>query len=104
MTMAGSDQALEALQDPLRRQVLLSLLEQSGQDDSLSISGTINAEGGLETEKELQLYHIHLPKLEAFGFIEYDYDEKEIAPGPEFERVRPVLKALDDHTEGLLNT
>lgn len=103
-TMAGLDEPLAALQDPLRRQLLLALFEQSSQDESIAIGEAIDAEDGLETQHERQLYHNHLPKLEAFDFIEYDYDEKEIAPGPEFERVEPVLEALDDHAEDLLNT
>lgn len=102
--MAGLDEPLAALQDPLRRQLLLAFFEQSSQDESIAIGEAIDAEDGLETQHERQLYHNHLPKLEAFDFIEYDYDEKEIAPGPEFERVEPVLEALDDHAEDLLNT
>ena len=45
------------------------------------------------------MYHSHLPKLVDYGFIEWNTDTREIAKGPQFEEIRPVLECIDESTE-----
>lgn len=68
-------------------QLLAGLFEGSidGEDD-LSIRGTTPAE--VETE----LREVHLPKLEAAGFIDWDPETGTIEKGPRFEELALELK------------
>lgn len=43
---------------------------------------------------EVQLYHTHLPKLEAEGVIEWDHDSQTVSRGPAFEEYEPALGVL----------
>lgn len=45
-------------------------------------------------EIQLSLFHVHLPKLEASGIIEYDSERHLIEPTDELERVEPHLSAI----------
>ncbi|MFC4543574.1 transcriptional regulator [Halosolutus amylolyticus] len=55
-----------------------------------------------ETEVEtLQKRHVHLPKLEDYGYIEWRPDEEVAVKGPRFDEIRLVLELLDDHRDEL---
>lgn len=47
---------------------------------------------------EVEFHHVHLPKLEEQGFIEWDRRTRTISPGPAFEGIRPLLGLLDEHS------
>jgi len=96
------DDALDALADRQRRVLLLALLESNPQEDDLVASKT---DGGTDEGDEIDLlvrmHHVHLPKLEDYGFVEWDRDAGEVTRGPRFEEVAPLLELLDDHREEL---
>lgn len=46
---------------------------------------------------EMELYHIHLPKLEAEDVIEWDRDGQTVSRGPAFEEIEPALRTLAAH-------
>ncbi|NIC00136.1 GAF domain-containing protein [Halobacterium sp. R2-5] len=46
-----------------------------------------------------QLYHSHLPKLEATGYVDWDRDAGTVAPGPQFDEIEPFLHVLAENTE-----
>ena len=48
------------------------------------------------------MVHVHLPKLERYGCVEWDRRTKDVAKGPNFEEIRPVLELLEAHDEELL--
>ena len=68
------DDAFRALGHPLRRE-MLCLLDDS-EDDSVEIDHVSNhlaTTQNIATEQvNIELLHVHLPKLQAVGFIEYD--------------------------------
>lgn len=45
-------------------------------------------------EVRCSLYHVHLPKLEAEGLIDYDPERKMVAPTGQFDRVEPTLSRV----------
>ena len=94
-----ADAVCEALADPLRREVLSTLHEQ---DDVASVSSLVDEMGALADEPsgervEVALHHVHLPKLDELGVVEFDeqndtvrYQEDplltDIVTSPHFER------------------
>lgn len=93
--------ALEALSDRYRRELLLALMRENPQDDDdrdpLDIIDPPQEPDVLETE----LFHSHLPKLESMGYITWDRETGEIATGPDWEDIEPVIALIDDHRDEL---
>jgi hypothetical protein len=100
------DRAVEALGHQYRRRLLVALLEHNPQDDD----DTQDAEralrdvaGGEEDSPliESELVHNHLPKLEELGYIRWDREAGEIAKGPDWAEIEPLLELLRDHEDDL---
>lgn len=92
---ASLDSALDALGDRQRRLLLVSLLEHNPHDDT-PVHGS-GLEDSSTMEHAVLLHHVHIPKLEAGGYIEWDPDRQEVSKGPNFEEIRPLLELLVDH-------
>jgi hypothetical protein len=43
------------------------------------------------------LYHVHPPRLEADGLIEWRQGTSEIVKEPRFEEARPIVELAADH-------
>jgi len=93
--------ALEVLANRYRRELLLALLLENPQDDDdrdpLDIIDPPREPEVLEAE----LFHKHLPKLEAMGFIEWDRDSGKIMKGPDWDDIEPVLSLIYRHQDEL---
>ncbi len=79
-TSAEVDQLFDLLRDPYRR-LVLARLQQHGR---VSVERILNERRrGDESARDLEvsLYHVHLPKLEDTGLIEYDERSGEIVDG-----------------------
>lgn len=50
--------------------------------------------GEVVTQVQTALHHLHLPKLEAVGFIEYDPERHIVKPTELLDRTRPSLSAI----------
>ena len=48
------------------------------------------------SELQTSLHHVHLPKIEATGLINYDQDRGVVEPTEQFEQVQQELSALID--------
>lgn len=48
------------------------------------------------TRIETSLHHVHIPKLEAVGLVEYNSVRELVEPTPEFDRVEPHLSSVLD--------
>lgn len=46
------------------------------------------------TRVQTALHHLHLPKLAAVGFIEYDPERRIVDPTEQLDRARPSLSAV----------
>lgn len=49
----------------------------------------------------MELSHVHLPKLEDSGLIEWDSEAGTVSRGPAFEEVEPVLRLLAANADRL---
>jgi len=112
--MVDTATLFELLAADLRRQVLFTLCDsdpihlpegllprgqtQSSQAQNThldSLSGPASASERDEMhEHTIQLEHVHLPKLDEAGFIEWERDTDTIRRGPLFDKVEPVLQLL----------
>ena len=92
-----NDTTFDALADEKRREVLTALLESNPQPDGVgtqAVAGTDRREAG--HAESVELYHVHLPKLEACGLIEWHEESSEIVEGPRFDDARPLIEVVAD--------
>lgn len=106
------DKVFDALADEYRRQLLVGLLEDSRYHvpkltggskeiveahDSLLLEHLHNSRdiAGVD-ERLLYIHYIHLPKLEEYGFIDWQRNTQTVTPGHRFDQLRPYLEVLDD--------
>lgn len=90
------DNLFDALADEQRRWILFSLLERGG---SINIDSPPD---GLERESLIvERRHVHLPKLDKYGFIEWRRNERVVEPGPRFEAVEPTLRLMAENRDAL---
>ncbi|PSQ16369.1 hypothetical protein BRD00_11845 [Halobacteriales archaeon QS_8_69_26] len=102
----GSVDAYGLLNHPLRHRVLLEL---PNHDDPVRLSvladGVRSSEIGGETRHDdtadsdavrIELHHIHLPKLAAAGWIEYDPETRTIRYESRIESIRSALPTTAD--------
>lgn len=84
----------DSLADAQRRRLLFALLETEQLPGDATYLDT-PPDGILAEEFDrIKRLHVHLPKLNDYGFVEWNPHEGGIGRGPEFEEVRPVLEAL----------
>jgi predicted transcriptional regulator len=94
------DDMVDALGDIQRRKLLIALLDHNPQDDSpVVIAGS---EGEADAvERLVSMQHVHLPKLNEYGFIEWNEETHEVMKGPKFDEIRPLLELLATHEDEL---
>ena len=94
------DEQLRALAHPLRRRLLVALLDHNPQKDTIDSTSVHQGDWPLEVLQS-EMYHSHLPKLEEVGFIEWHQDTHEVVKGPRFDEIRPLLELIDAHADEL---
>ncbi len=94
------DEMLDALADRQRRTLLVALLEHNPQNDAPVVVDD-SEEGADRVQRLLRMEHVHLPKLEEYGFVEWRQDADEVVKGPHFEEIRPLLELLESHGDEL---
>ena len=90
----GFDNALHALSDKYRRQLLLSLLEHNPQDDNDHDPLNLLSETEEAEVLQSELVHKHLPKLDDMGYISWNRTTNKISKGPNWDDVSPLLKLM----------
>ena len=96
------DEQFDALSKPHRRRLLVSLLEHNPQEVA-NVPENVH-EGDRELEAlQIEMYHVHLPKLEEAGFIEWKKHTHQVVKGPQFDEIRPLLEFLQIHTDESLD-
>lgn len=112
MTTDNWEEAFDCLQAVERRAVLLTLHERTSRP--FLLAGGSEEPDAAETagESELRLseidaeldpvrmHHVHLPKLEAAGYVEYK-DGERVSPGDSFADIQPLLDAIAENEESL---
>ncbi len=102
------DRVIAALGHKYRRRLLVALLAHNPQDDTdpQNAERALGTVKGKKTETELietELVHNHLPKLEEMGYITWNQDTGDIAQGPNWEEIAPLLRLLEAHSDELTN-
>jgi hypothetical protein len=100
MGEARFDDALEALADPYRRQLLLALIEHNPQDHEDADPLNIHPDGDPPLS-QLNIFMGHLPKLDAMGIIEWNEEADEIIKGPDWEEFEPLLRLIAENKDEL---
>jgi hypothetical protein len=90
------DDIVDALANIQRRMVLVRLLRNNPHGDR-KITVTDSSSGEATVERPVAMHHTHLPRLVDHGFITWDEEANEVARGPNFDEIRPVLELLDEH-------
>jgi len=84
------DDLYDALANPYRRRLLVALTEHNPQDEIPATE--VVHEGEKERERvKIEMVHIHLPKLEAMGLIEWNRETHKVSKGPRFDEIPPML-------------
>ena len=101
---AEFDSILEQCSDQHRRIVLVALTSQQRPLAVNDLAKTIVRYGHHESLREvpeevfeqiqLALHHVHLPKLEAGGFVEYDWTRHLVDPTAQFDELGTTLAAI----------
>ena len=94
-----NDNAFSALAHDHRRTLLLDLLEENPQDAGIESATGESALTDAEQRTQTEMYHTHLPKLEEYGYIEWDQETNEIITGPQFDEIRPLLEFIQSDGE-----
>lgn len=93
------DEAIDALSNPTRRRLLLSISE-CGPHEEFSLDA-LATPGTDHDQLATQLYHVHLPKLADAGYVDWDGDVDTVRPGRDFDDVVPLLRLLYHHRDEL---
>ncbi|WP_411964629.1 hypothetical protein [Haloferax sp. YSMS24] len=98
------DEAFDVLRNVHRRRLLYNLRE--GRVERLGGATRVVADGGVNdhTQLEVELYHLHLPKLDSAGYVSWDRESGAIETGPQFEEIEPLLDLMENHADELPDT
>lgn len=114
MCMTNASQLFELLAADHRRQILFLLCG----TESLDVPEGLSTRGGTQAQQsggdhpppssvqdspssdrpvqqlDMELRHVHLPKLEEEGVIEWEHETGTVFRGPSFEEIKPTLRFL----------
>ena len=95
------DEALDVLKHVHRRRLLYNLRD--GRVERLGGATRVVADGGTSDhdELEVELYHLHLPKLDSAGYVSWNRESGAIEPGPQFDEIAPLLELMEDNADKL---
>ena len=108
----STEEVFDALANEDRRQLLVNVLEDdwcyvpklpSGSEEIADAHGSLLLDhlhssrhiAGVD-ERLLRIHHIHLPKLEEYGFIDWQRNTQTVIPGHRFDQLQPYLEVLED--------
>lgn len=101
---ASLDSMFDALRSPTRRRVLLAISENNPREITEFTQNKFapaNRDEADREQLELQLHHLHLPKLAENGYIDWTPEVRTIRRGSNFDDIEPLLKLIDDHADEL---
>lgn len=91
------DERFDALANEHRRALLVALLEENPQEVTEHASASrADGESIPNQQVRIEMQHLHLPKLEDYGFVRWDEGAGEVTRGPQFEEIQPLLEYVAD--------
>jgi len=100
ITATSFEACLEALNHVERRRLFLALLNGTSDKNGSVALDQLDSDSDDETLKP-SMHHVHLPKLEASGYIDVDQQQRAVRRGPQFDEIRPLLELLEDNQRQL---
>jgi hypothetical protein len=95
------NETFDALANEHRRALLVALSKNDSQDVSEHASVSEGRSGPISDQRaRIEMHHLHLPKLEDYGFVRWDEGTGEVTRGPQFEEIRPLLECVANLVEG----
>ncbi|WP_089669548.1 DUF7344 domain-containing protein [Halobacterium jilantaiense] len=91
------DTLFTALADENRRRLLTLLATASDGDPPVRVPEDLLVSTPTSPETAVRLHHVHLPKLAAMGYVEWDPDSGTVRRGPAFEDLLPLLTVIHEH-------
>jgi len=95
-TSSRMDRLMEVLSKQQRRVILYRLKR----DDRLQPF----QESDALDNTDIELYHVHLPQLEAAGYIDWNRETGAVMKGPQYDEVETFLTLIENHADELLET
>ena len=94
------NEQLDVIADIHRRRILVDLLDREVQTDGGVVVEAIEPEDdSLSVSDAVSLYHNHLPRLDAEGYISWDRYTNQVERGPKYDEIRPLLELLDGNAD-----
>lgn len=95
LTSSELDTLMHILSDQQRRIILYTLRREHPSDVSdLLVRGLEQPD-----HTDIELHHIHLPKLDEAGYIQWDRETDEVRPGARYDDIEPLLGLIGGHTD-----
>lgn len=88
------DDHSEIVSNVHRRRLLLDLLHENPRIVRTDLTDVREPD---EKERAVLMYHLHLPKLEDHGYIEWDDETGEVTKGNRFAEIEPILTVLTEY-------
>lgn len=95
------DRSLDCLSHPCRRRILAHLVDAGPRDGGEFAPEAVATEGDDLEQLTTGLHHVHLPKLDAAGYVAWDATTRTLRRGPRFHDVEPLLRLMHDHRDTL---
>jgi hypothetical protein len=92
------DEALDSLSDTHRRRILVRLYEGC---EAIDLSDFVRYDDTDADRLQIKIAHVHLPKLEEYGYVQWKQDEGKITRGPDYDEIRPILRVLHENRDEL---
>jgi len=93
----------EALAHPYRRRLLLAMCRADDHGvaypNPLEFAPVVRGEPG--KSRRIAMAHTHLPKLDDMGIVEWDREAEELATGPAWDELEPLLRWMDGNRDEL---
>lgn len=95
------DEVFRTLSHPVRRRILVAIKEDNPRDREEFETVEYRPAGATDETSSVELHHVHLPRLDAADFIDWNRRTGEVTRGEHFEDIRPLLELMDDHRDEL---
>jgi hypothetical protein len=88
------DIQMDILSNVHRRRLLFALMRENPQSDETE---TVGPEAS-HRQQAILMRHVHLPKLEGSGYIDWDRTSSRVTKGPQFDEIEPLLTLLVENS------
>ncbi len=89
------DEHMDILSNVHRRRLLIALARENPQNDGTNPTSWKQS----HRERAVLMQHVHLPKLEDYGYIDWNRISEQVTKGPQFDEIKPLLTLLVENQE-----